>query len=372
MYLPKIFLVLAFFVAPFLISAETTPPTSAPAVDTAMACMQFLSMEFGILNYDQYETYFKNDSYIILAEAGQYTGIEAMTEYVKFVTENSPFISTLTNLVTENHFMGYNETSEDCIFDNLYVSEWNTSALTNNQVWNVTAILKLFYSPAEHKVTRMYVYYDQAFLEFFFGEIDTPTTAELVCQTLENNCSAAWSLNNFSDESDCMFQHSELPLFSTDSSHFDGLDKSCRVLHSVLASNNDHHCPHISFVPMEDDEGKIKCQSSSERNPTELFDAVELEYFNQFKLNNGIDPLLGYKLKEETSVTTTPTMSSTMSPTMSPTMSSTMSPTMSPNATNITEVQLPTPAPLTNSSRVSMSCPWRLVLLMIPFLLTSM
>ncbi len=39
---------------------------------------------------------------------------------------------------------------------------------------------------------------------------------------------------------------------------------------------NTAHCPHLSFAPLEDEKGKIKCQTSRGRKPSDLFSPEEL------------------------------------------------------------------------------------------------
>jgi hypothetical protein len=56
--------------------------------------------------------------------------------------------------------------------------------------------------------------------------------------------------------------------------HFDGRSKACRILHSVFAAKNDKHCPHISFIPLEDANNLTKCQTSKLIDPSKLFNSV--------------------------------------------------------------------------------------------------
>jgi len=63
----------------------------------------------------------------------------------------------------------------------------------------------------------------------------------------------------------------------TDGGYLDGKTKGCRILHSAFASENSHHCPHISFAPMEDDKARILCQESAGRTASEFFSQYELD-----------------------------------------------------------------------------------------------
>ena len=51
---------------------------------------------------------------------------------------------------------------------------------------------------------------------------------------------------------------------------------ACRKLHAVFAAENAHHCAHLSFKPMADPEGKVKCQESAQIPVSDLFSDDEL------------------------------------------------------------------------------------------------
>lgn len=53
---------------------------------------KFSSLQFDLLNYDQYDMYFRDDSKLTLAQAGVYSGAKDIEEYVRFSGESSPYI----------------------------------------------------------------------------------------------------------------------------------------------------------------------------------------------------------------------------------------------------------------------------------------
>ena len=66
--------------------------------------------------------------------------------------------------------------------------------------------------------------------------------------------------------------------------------QSCRKLHAVFAAENAHHCAHLSFKPMADPEGKVKCQESAQIPVSDLFSDDELAMFADFVVKLGFEP----------------------------------------------------------------------------------
>ena len=83
---------------------------------------------------------------------------------------------------------------------------------------------------------------------------------------------------------DCVDQLAELDITTGDNLYFDGYSQGCRALHAVFAESNTHHCAHISFAPIQDADGKVKCQESSNIQVTELFTSDELLYIDEYCL----------------------------------------------------------------------------------------
>ena len=66
--------------------------------------------------------------------------------------------------------------------------------------------------------------------------------------------------------------------------------KSCRKLHAEFAATNAHHCAHLSFKPMADPTGKVKCQKSAQLQVSDLFSNDELAAFTTFAAEVGFEP----------------------------------------------------------------------------------
>ena len=66
--------------------------------------------------------------------------------------------------------------------------------------------------------------------------------------------------------------------------------QSCRKLHAVFAATNDEHCAHLSFKPMADPKGRVKCQVSAQVPVSDLFSDDELAKFASFVAEVGFEP----------------------------------------------------------------------------------
>ena len=87
----------------------------------------------------------------------------------------------------------------------------------------------------------------------------------------------------------------ELPASEGPLSHVDGNSQGCRALHSVFATLNPGlHCAHLSFDPMQDPNGQIKCQQTKQVKPTDLFAKDDFMLLSDFSLRNDIDPEVGH------------------------------------------------------------------------------
>jgi hypothetical protein len=60
------------------------------------------------------------------------------------------------------------------------------------------------------------------------------------------------------------------------------------MLHSVFASTNDKHCPHISFVPVADSSGSLKCQESAGLLPGDTVTDQDMQAFNDWMVEEGL------------------------------------------------------------------------------------
>ena len=65
---------------------------SATGQFTPQQCGAFSELDFDFRQFDRYPEYFRGDSVMTLAEAGSYIGEVNIEEYVRFLTDTSPYL----------------------------------------------------------------------------------------------------------------------------------------------------------------------------------------------------------------------------------------------------------------------------------------
>lgn len=134
----------------------------------------------------------------------------------------------------------------------------------------------LHYTLNPFKINRYYVDFTAGFVEETYKHLDSDDIRDYVCDVMESRCSDTFKYNNFTSSLDCKTAYDNLPLID-EGGYLDGNTKSCRMIHAALASEDSHHCPHISFAPMKDKKGKIKCQESKRQKDSDIFSQYELD-----------------------------------------------------------------------------------------------
>jgi len=167
-----------------------------------------------------------------------------------------------------------------------------TSTTNLSDTYDVLPMAKLYFDYQERYIRSVNIFYLVGFLELFFGNfLNSENTRNRTCALLENECAAFVP----SQPENCIEALAALPVAETASLAVDGNSQGCRALHSVFAETNPaNHCPHISLTPVEDPNEKIKCQTSTNIQTTDLFTDEELDLFDEYALRNDIDPNVGH------------------------------------------------------------------------------
>ena len=258
---------------------DSTPeePQPTPAQLCAGA---FLQLEFDLFNYDAYDTYFDETSTLTLAQAGTYTGPDGIKEYVKFADVDSPYIRAKRSYERNSEMTDFDPTTNICKFTTYFFEALDLNpAFTAGDTINFGGIINTYYSATTSKIPTVHLYYTETILELTFMQLQTRQVDEFVCDTLLGpGC-----MDKLGDQAEqgltkrkCLQRLSNLPLAGGEDIFFDGYSQSCRYVHSVFAGTNPFHCAHISFFPVEDLKGKIKCQTSADMSPEELFSQTEI------------------------------------------------------------------------------------------------
>ena len=249
-------------------------------------CSAFFFLGFDLRKYDEYPTYFGDDSTFTVAQGGVYTGPDSIEEYVRFASASSPYNTVRRRVKQQLSLNSVEPTTGTCEFVFLQTDlQIANPATTSGGSFYVASLVKMFYDISTNKVSAVTGYFSQEFLEDYFESVLNTKSRAYVCGVLRSNCPEIYELNGSPTEDECISQLEALPLSSGTERYFDGNDQGCRYVHAVLAASNGAHCPHISFVPVEDATGSIKCQTSKNTAVSDLVDETSLALFRDFCLS---------------------------------------------------------------------------------------
>lgn len=282
----------AFDLVP-LSSAADEPP------DLIDCMASFTAMQFDIREYDQYHNYFREDSKVILPQAGQYVGPDAIEEYVRFTDESSPFIAEEKLLYSSLKFKEANVRTGMCTFLSMGITRQESTPGLGKEISVIRgALYQVIFDFHERYITELHVHFQPAYIDLIFSDVfNTKEVRSFICDVSEqDSCSET---NAGMSHTECMQNLDELPLLSNGA--FDGNDFGCRVLHSVFAAKNSDHCAHLSFEPQKDPSGEIKCQESAGMSSWDLFDEQDLMDFHDFleEKESFIESLQGFKILDK-------------------------------------------------------------------------
>jgi hypothetical protein len=274
-----------------------------PKIRCWMAALR-IGYKIGFNNSDieRYQIFLRDDSIVELAQTGIYKGVDNIEEYFKFsFAAYSPYIVSEGTTKSQNTFLGYD--NGQCIFANIYSTPYILDPNTTNAPqlpFEVVYMLKTYLDFEQRYVSRLNVYYTNDFLRVYFDKfLNSVPTRTFVCNVIEGPC---WSILNTTynnSNTTCTNMLNELPAADGTNYYVDGKSQGCRALHAVFAETNPiNHCAHLSFIPMQDPSGIIKCQSSKNKLPSELFTEKEFQLFKSFAESVGIDPIKGHTSSE--------------------------------------------------------------------------
>jgi hypothetical protein len=282
--------------------SSSTKASSTGILFPKLRCLlAFQRLGFAIDNFDQYPTYFRSDSVVQLAQAGEYQGPKAIEEYLKFAFPGySPYLLNISSSVARRNskykVLGYR--NGQCEFLSIVkpVAPLNVSNTENVQPFNYVTMIKLFLDFEKGYVSRMNVFFTPDFLRIVFNvALNSPNTRRFLCkEVMAGTCARLLNETNTAGNQ-CEATQQALPTTEGELRYFDGNSSGCRALHGVLALNDPtEHCPHLSFIPITDPLGRIKCQVSTRTLPTDLFSESDFKDFRTFARRQGIDPEIGH------------------------------------------------------------------------------
>jgi hypothetical protein len=295
-------LALVVIVGPFSSGSTELASSSTGILFPKLRCvLAFQRLGFAIDNFDQYPTFFRGDSVVQLAQAGKYQGPKAIEEYLKFAFPGySPYLLNISSPVARRNskykVLGYR--NGQCEFLSIVkpVAPLNVSNTENVQPFNYVTMIKLFLDFEKGYVSRMNVFFTPDFLRLVFNvALNSTNTRRFLCEDVMAGICARLLNETNTAGNQCEATQQALPTTEGQLRYFDGNSSGCRALHGVLALNDPtEHCPHLSFIPITDPLGRIKCQDSNRSLPSDLFSKSDLQDFRTFARRHGIDPEIGH------------------------------------------------------------------------------
>lgn len=136
--------------------------------------------------------------------------------------------------------------------------------------------------------------------------IDYANSTSLVngtCRVMEDVCPEVYKANGFSDQGDCIKRMDSLPVATKNSRGLytvEGNSSGCRHLHASLAVRSpETHCAHLSFTPMDDPDGKVKCSVSEDLSNEDFFSPLDMHLFQAVALETGMNASSSFELVVE-------------------------------------------------------------------------
>lgn len=251
-------------------------------------CMESLvDSEFDLIEFDRYEEWFDETTILELPEVGIYTGPSGISEYVQITV--SKYFESDTRYIYGPDVIPLRVASKDeCVVLATFGLKSNMSPeYTRGALLERGVGAKIHYSAEPFRVSQIYVYYSYEYQDHLFRTfLDTDLVRDDICKLMENNCGDIYKYNNLTQQT-CQEKWDALPI-NEEGALIDGNSKGCRIVHAAMAPLNEKHCPHISFFPVEDFYGKVKCQESGMRSPLDVFTQWELDKFREAAAEHGL------------------------------------------------------------------------------------
>eukprot|EP00984_Skeletonema_dohrnii_P025530 scaffold14713_cov135-Skeletonema_dohrnii-CCMP3373.AAC.1 len=251
-------------------------------------CLESLhDSEFDLIKWDRYEEWFDENTKLELPEVGIYTGPSGIREYVQITV--SKYFESDTRYIYGPDVIPLRVASKDeCVVLVTFGLKSNMSPeYTRGGLLERGVGAKIYYSAEPFRVSKVHIYYSHQYQDHLFRTfLDNDVVRDDVCSLMEKKCEEMYMYNNLTQQT-CREKWDALPI-SEEGFRIDGNSKGCRIVHASMAALNEKHCPHISFLPVEDLNGKVKCQTSGMRSPEDVFTQWELDKIRETAAEHGL------------------------------------------------------------------------------------
>ena len=252
-------------------------------------------LNFDISDTDRFNMFFREDSVMTVPELGSYEGIDGILEYVLLAGDQSPyFTEPATTEALDFSLSKYDYETGVCTFNVKTVLKQTSDAINSKAsvAFRSASMTKMRLDLAQGYLKTTEVLMAPGFWSAIEALQNSEQSRNFVCTVMEGECANVFPGGA---PDDCSGTLAALPYRSLGGDGMFRNDEnsvSCRTLHAALARTSpEDHCPHVSFSPMEDPKGQIKCQDGygNGHKYLDFFTPTELNDFEQFILDQGFD-----------------------------------------------------------------------------------
>ena len=267
----------------------------AHAAYTTFDCLTVIANTISIANgtlrdtSDPWFTLVQEKSTMTLAQTGIYVGKDEIREYSNFLSyaDANPFLSSAILRDVDFYIKSVDSETGACVVMSHAVHELAMNeTIAMGAHFNGAYMLKLVVELEGSYVSSADVYMAREFTDMFFGLTHSDRTFRYLCELMASDCPEVYSINGNPTLDECTATMASLPP-ALESGRLDGNTTGCRVIHGSFVPHSDKHCPHISFLPVEDSNGNVKCQKSLGIQVEDLFDADDIQRFQDYVDQNG-------------------------------------------------------------------------------------
>jgi hypothetical protein len=181
-------------------------------------------------------------------------------------------------------------TAEQALVNPTFVRQDPEEALWFRAVVGRNALLTFPEDLGSVFVEKQAIILPPVFITAIYTEYTNSTAmADSACRVMEDVCPEVWVVNGFTSQGDCIRQMDSLPVATMNIHGYntvDGNSTGCRHLHASLAvPAPEVHCPHLSYIPMEDQNGKVKCSESNDFRQEDFFSPSDINLFERAALD---------------------------------------------------------------------------------------
>jgi len=263
-------------------------------------------MRYDATAYDRFDQFYREDSVERLAETGAFLGKDAILEYMLGGSDAGPFYTSPPEVDNiQFTLQNYDRGTEICTFMGLtsITQTSNPENTAGELTYRSATMVKMQMDLAKGYFTVQDFYFGRGFWDVALRTMqDSDNTRAYICSVMGNECADLLpAVDNCTERLEALPYVTSSPVDDTVFSYQTN-SLGCRGLHAAFAQvNPEQHCAHISFEPMADPDGKIKCQDGYAGEifkHSDLFTEQDLAGFEQYMAENGFDPSSGIELIE--------------------------------------------------------------------------